>query len=53
MQLFSPTRTIPIKAVPWNWADGKTPDEIRREMAALGLEARFSSCCFGPAVVSP
>jgi hypothetical protein len=44
-QLFTPQRTIPIKAAPWNWAEGKSVDQIRGEMAKLGLEARFCRHC--------
>jgi hypothetical protein len=44
-QLFTSARTIPVKAVPWSWANGKTVIQISQEMASLGLEARFCRHC--------
>jgi hypothetical protein len=34
-------------AVAWDWAAGKTVEEIRQELAALRLDARFCRHCIG------
>ena len=41
--------TREIGAIPWNWAQGRTVDQIRQEMRDLGLEARFCRHCIGRA----
>jgi hypothetical protein len=44
---------IRAAAFPWPWADGKTPDEIDRTAARLGVRYRWCADCVGRRPLPP